>query len=105
MDVNSLRRLLASQSDDTLRMMNTEIVAELRKRQGLKQQRAMIEIQIGEVYEFYAAKKGCNVRVRVKQVNRTTVTATELDARGRETFMSWRVSPSLLKPAEEPLAA
>lgn len=105
MDVLSLRRLLAGQDDATLRMMNTEIVAELRKRQAKREFEAANRIEIGGIYEFDSPKRGDTVLVRVAKINRTSVLAIELDANGKDTVINWRVAPTFLRPVKEAKAA
>ncbi len=106
MDAIALRKLLAAQSEDTLRMMNEEVVAEIRKRRSLRESKATRAIEVGGQYQFYSEKYGRTVRIRVTKVNTVTVHGVEIEATGRIGYVTWKVSPSVLKPVtSEALAA
>lgn len=96
--LTKIRAILPMLNEQTLRQINGDVVDRLRMMQTQHQQKAMQNLRVGSVAEFYSTKHGRLVRMKVERLNTKSVSGIELNrVDNTPTMTKWKVAPSFLK--------
>lgn len=87
---------LEALSTEQLRALNQQVVGVLKGRYTAAAMQKARQFRVGQQARFLSSKTYQYVTIRIDRINTKTVSGTELDATGRPTHRTWRVSPGLL---------
>jgi hypothetical protein len=98
MNIEGMRKVLQTMTEDQLRLVNRMVVDQIREAQRRKARSLLVNLSTGQKVWFYD-KRGRKITMEIDRINEKTVSGREILPDGERGFVTWRVHPSLLHAA------